>query len=113
MLAIRDVLAAAEPSEIAEVARWLDDMLAGTAPDDLPPVRQLLLEQDEPVYGEIPMSSDDELVDHWRTGVYPYKNLMRRKTYERAEVPPAGRAAEAAGLGEGDRPAGRDPLRGP
>jgi polyphosphate kinase len=82
MLAIRDVLAAAEPSEIAEVAGWLDDMLSGTAPDDLPHVRELLLEQDELVFGDIPMSSDDELVEHWRTSAYPYKNLMRRKTYE-------------------------------
>ena len=27
-------------------------------------------------FGEIPLSSDDELVEHWRTSAYPYKNLL-------------------------------------
>ncbi|MCC5953213.1 MAG: polyphosphate kinase 2 [Acidimicrobiia bacterium] len=80
--AIRDVLATAHPDEMAEVALWLDDVLAGTTPDDLPAVRRVLLQQDEPIYGDIPLNSDDELVEHWRSSVYPYRNLMRRKTYE-------------------------------
>ena len=45
-------------------------------------MRRVILQQDEPVYGTIPMSADDELVDHWRSGVYPYRNLMSRKAYE-------------------------------
>ena len=28
---------------------------------------------------------DDELIDKWREGAYPYKNLMTRKTYESAK----------------------------
>ena len=60
----------------------LDAVLAGTSPDDFGVLRRVILEQDEPVYGTIPMSSDDELVEHWRSGVYPYRNLMSRKTYE-------------------------------
>jgi polyphosphate kinase len=80
--AIRDVLSSADRSDVIEVARWLEDMLAGTSPDDLPILRTTLLEQDEPIYGEIPLDSDDELVEHWRTGAYPYRNLMRRKSYE-------------------------------
>ena len=80
--AVRDVLASAEPEEMAAVARWLDAVLAGTSPDDFGMLRRVILEQDEPVYGTIPMSSDDELVEHWRSGVYPYRNLMSRKSYE-------------------------------
>jgi polyphosphate kinase len=80
--AVRDVLANAKPEEMAAVARWLDAVLAGTAPDDLGLLRHVILEQDEPVYGTIPMSSDDELVEHWLSGGYPYRNLMARKTYE-------------------------------
>jgi polyphosphate kinase 2 len=80
---IQDVLARADRSEMLEVARWLDDVLAGTSPDDLPTLRHALLDQDEPVYGEIPLDADDELVEHWRSGVYPYRNLMSRKAYER------------------------------
>jgi polyphosphate kinase 2 len=80
--AVRDVLANAQPEEMAAVARWLDAVLAGTSPDDFGALRRVILEQDEPVYGTIPMSADDELVKHWRSGVYPYRNLMSRKTYE-------------------------------
>jgi len=80
--AVRDVLANARPAEMAAVARWLDAVLAGTSPDDFGVLRRVILEQDEPVYGTIPMSADDELVDHWRSGVYPYRNLMSRRAYE-------------------------------
>ncbi len=80
--AVRDVLANAQPEEMAAVARWLDAVLVGTSPDDFGVLRRVILEQDDPVYGTIPMSSDDELVDHWRSGVYPYRNLMSRKAYE-------------------------------
>jgi polyphosphate kinase 2 len=80
---VRDVLAHADRHEVLEVARWLDDVLAGTSPDDLSHLRHALLVQDEPVYGEVPLDDDDELVDQWRTGVYPYRNLMSRKAYER------------------------------
>lgn len=45
-------------------------------------VRTALLGHDEPQYGTPPLSSDDELVEAWRSGAYPDKNLMRRKTYE-------------------------------
>ena len=80
--AVRDVLANAAPDEMVAVARWLDAVLAGTSPDDFGVLRRVILEQDEPVYGTPPLSSDDELVEHWRSGVYPYRNLMSRKTYE-------------------------------
>ncbi len=81
--AVRDVLTNAAPDEMAAVARWLDAMLAGTSPDDLGTLRRVILEEDQPIYGTIPMSSDDELVEHWRSGVYPYRNLMSRKEYEK------------------------------
>jgi hypothetical protein len=42
----------------------------------------MLLHQDAPIFGEVPLSSDDELVEQWRSAVYPYRNLMARKTYE-------------------------------
>ncbi len=80
---IQDVLARSDRTEMLEVARWLDDVLAGTSPDDLRMLRNVLVQQDEPIYGEIPLDDDDELVDQWRSGVYPYRNLMSRKSYER------------------------------
>jgi polyphosphate kinase 2 len=79
---IRDVLVQADRSEIVEVASWLDAVLAGTSPDDLRTVRKVLLAQDDPVYGTIPLNSDDELNTDWHKGAYPYRNLMARKSYE-------------------------------
>ncbi len=79
---IRDVLVQADRSEILEVASWLDAVLAGTSPDDLRMVREVLLAQDDPVYGTIPLNSDDELNADWHKGEYPYRNLMARKSYE-------------------------------
>ena len=79
---IRDVIEQADRSELLEVAGWLDSVLAGAAPDELGTLRSVLLDQDEPVYGAIPLSDDDELSDLWQSGGYPYKNLMSRKTYE-------------------------------
>ncbi len=79
---VLDVLANADQTERVEVARWLEAVLGGTSDDDLPRVRTALLRQDDPRYGTPPMNSDDELVAAWRSGVYPYENLMRRKTYE-------------------------------
>ena len=43
--AVRDVLTNAKPEEMAAVARWLDAVLAGTAPDDLGLLRHAILEQ--------------------------------------------------------------------
>ena len=54
----------------------------GTSPDEFARLRSTILEQDEPVYGTVPLSSDDELVEAWQSGIYPYKNLMSRKAYE-------------------------------
>jgi len=80
---VREVLEEADPGDRRAVAEWLNAVLAGTAPDELPALRRVLLAQDEPVYGAPPMSEQDELVDAWQSGVYPYRNLMPRKEYER------------------------------
>jgi len=79
---VRDVLSGVAPADRAAVARWLNAILESTAPDELPALRRVILEQDEPIYGDIPIDADDRLVDAWQTGVYPYENLMSRKSYE-------------------------------
>jgi polyphosphate kinase 2 len=79
---VRDVLASARPEDRVAVARWLSAIVDESSPDEMPGLRRIILEQDEPIYGTIPMNSDDELVEAWQSGVYPYKNLMARKTYE-------------------------------
>jgi len=79
---VRGVLEDVDPADRVAVAEWLNAVLAGTAPDELPALRRVLLAQDEPVYGTPPMSKQDELVDAWGSGVYPYRNLLSRKSYE-------------------------------
>ncbi len=79
--AINQVLAGAKPNGLT-VAEWLNAVLEGTSPDEFARLRSTILEQDEPVYGTVPLSSDDELVELWQSGIYPYRNLMSRKAYE-------------------------------
>lgn len=76
---IRDVLASAKADEMADVARWLQQYLTGLAADEA--VRSGAVPTSM-IYGVPPLNSDDELVDGWRDAAYPYKNLMRRRTYE-------------------------------
>jgi polyphosphate kinase len=81
--AVRDVLAGAAAGDVEAVANWLAAVARGTSPDDLMRLRDGLLEQDEPVFGTPPVHGDDELAADWRTAAYPYRNLMRRKAYEK------------------------------
>ena len=81
--AVRDVVQGASHDDVQAIAEWLLAVSEGTAPDDLMALGEALLEQDEPVFGTPPVHGDDELVDDWRTAVYPYRNLMRRKAYEK------------------------------
>ncbi len=74
--AIKDILSSSTSKVDA-----LKTLLEGSSPDDAAAIRQMLLEgqatpQDKGV------RPDDELASDWRTGGYPYKNLMSRKRYE-------------------------------
>ncbi len=75
-VALKDILTHANDKVSA-----LKALLAGSSPDDVAAIRTMLL--DEPTLtGENTGRPDDELVGDWRTGAYPYKNLMSRKRYE-------------------------------
>ena len=82
LAAVRDVLANARPDEMATVARWLQAVIEGTSPDEAMSLRDAALHEDEPVFGDLPIDPDDELAKNWRKAAYPYKNLMRRRSYE-------------------------------
>jgi polyphosphate kinase 2 len=80
---VRDVLETTKPHDRIAVAQWLNAIVEGASPDELRGLRDVVLTRDEVQYGEPPMRVDDELVEHWRSGIYPYRNLMSRKAYER------------------------------
>ena len=74
--AVKDILAST-----ASKVDALKTLLEGSSPDDAAAIRQMLLEgQAQPQDKGI--KPDDELASDWRTGGYPYKNLMSRKRYE-------------------------------
>jgi polyphosphate kinase 2 len=59
-----------------------EDILAGRSPEDAVALMRQMLREQQDLAQKLPTSPDDELADDWRTGAYPYKNLMSRKNYE-------------------------------
>jgi polyphosphate kinase 2 len=60
----------------------LEAILAGASPDDVHALRRALMKADASVQGDT-SDPDDELSPDWRSGGYPYRNLMSRKAYEK------------------------------
>lgn len=82
-IALQDILSHIKSGEIDTLAQTLEAILAGASPEDATKLRHALLEQVEPVINKRKTHPDDELSDGWRSGEYPYKNLMSRKSYEK------------------------------
>jgi polyphosphate kinase 2 len=74
--ALRDILA-----NSASKADALKVLLDGSSPDDVLAIQQMLLESQVLPKGK-GNKPDEELATDWRTGGYPYKNLLSRKRYE-------------------------------
>ena len=82
LAAVRDVMA--QPGTEVGKAASLRAILEGASPDDARAIRELLqgdrLKTRKRKAAEI--SPDEELGADWRSGAYPYKNLMSRQNYE-------------------------------
>ena len=78
--AIKDIIGHTPPHDVATLAEVLEGVLHGTSPDDADVLRDTLL---RPHRGNGYANADEALAADWRTGVYPYKNLMTRKNYEK------------------------------
>lgn len=61
----------------------LDAILSGASQDDLQVLQALLTKHTLADITKTSVKTDDELVNNWREGVYPYKNRMSRKNYEK------------------------------
>ena len=77
--AVSENIAAAQQSQTHALA----SILAGQSPADAKTLTQALLEQQQARAREAEPNPDDELSDDWRTGGYPYQNLLSRKSYEK------------------------------
>ncbi|PIE40554.1 MAG: polyphosphate kinase 2, partial [Gammaproteobacteria bacterium] len=83
MEAISDIVAHdLKKGDFKAVSEHLDAILKGASPDDIEKLQGVFINHSlsKALTGKV--SSDDELVDDWRNQQYPYKNRMKRKTYE-------------------------------
>jgi len=82
--AVQDILNQ-ETSSKAQKAESLRAILEGASPDDAKTIRSLLKEekQERRDRARVIQHPDEVLASDWRSGGYPYKNLMSRKTYEK------------------------------
>jgi polyphosphate kinase len=71
-----------KPADYDAALKTLEAILEGASPDDAEALKSALM-QWQRFETKLPVSPDDELVDDWRTAVYPYKNRLSRKSYER------------------------------
>ncbi|MFT3665233.1 polyphosphate kinase 2 [Piscinibacter sp.] len=81
LAALDDILARAEDPGVA--ARQLRAIFEGASPDDADALRRELFEGSDAKQRRRLVRPDEELAPDWRSGGYPYKNLMSRKNYER------------------------------
>ena len=65
------------------VISQLQTLMDGASLDERKMLRKLLASAPEPTDGEAGINPDTELAPGWRTGSYPYRNLLSRKSYER------------------------------
>jgi polyphosphate kinase 2 len=76
--ALEDIVSRTAPEELARV---LETVLKGTSPDDAAILRQALKGS---LDDKLPLDPDEALAPQWRDAtIYPYKNLMARKSYEK------------------------------
>ena len=80
---VRDLLADANFADRQLLAGWLAATLRGADAEDSRHLRSALFESDDARFGTPPLNPDDELVPNLSNGMYPYRNLMSRKNYER------------------------------
>lgn len=81
--AITDIISGVPPHDVNTLAKVLEVVMKGTSPEDAAILRSAILHRAKaPVQG-LASSSNDALVKNWRSGEYPYENLMSRKVYEK------------------------------
>ena len=79
---ILDEAKRASPADAEEMLKRLQVMLEGASPDDKEALEAALVRWQTHAPKAV-VNKDDELVDNWRSAVYPYKNRMSRKNYEK------------------------------
>ncbi|APZ95268.1 polyphosphate kinase 2 [Fuerstiella marisgermanici] len=81
--AVKDIISGVPPHDVNTLAKVLHAVMEGTSSDDAAVLRNALLGQNEVPVNEAGPAPDDMLSASWRSGGYPYRNLMTRKAYEK------------------------------
>ena len=83
-VAVGDIIRTGLKKDVRKLAEQLGAIAQGASADDLVMLRKALLDNELLTgTGRPGIKADDELSDDWRTGGYPYRNLMSRKAYEK------------------------------
>ena len=83
LVALTDILRRETGKNPARATQALEAILAGASPDDVHMLRHALMKADAKLSGGSKHQPDEELSADWRSGAYPYRNLMSRKAYEK------------------------------
>ncbi len=81
--AVADLVRRSAKTKKVALVDQLSALLAGASPDDLAAIRRALFQDELAATSKTGSKSDDELADDWRSGGYPYRNLMSRRNYEK------------------------------
>jgi polyphosphate kinase 2 len=83
LAAVQDILSRPDSSQ-RDKAESLRAILEGAATDDAKAIRRLLKQETQVVRSQAKAlpNPDDALAADWRSGAYPYKNLLSRRVYE-------------------------------
>lgn len=86
-VAVRDIINGLMPEKTHELAEALETIMQGASPDDALVLKRALLTpmSRSSSNGKKLIAADEELSANWRDGAYPYRNLMSRKSYEKAK----------------------------
>lgn len=80
--AVQDIIENTPPHDVHTLARTLQTIIAGASAEDAAILRQSLLKRVDPQHSS-KAAADERLSEDWRSGGYPYRNLMSRKSYEK------------------------------
>ncbi|MHA7880521.1 MAG: polyphosphate kinase 2 [Saccharospirillum sp.] len=69
--------------QIKTISNELSAILSGASPDDVALLRRTLLREEFERTEHLGQDSDEELLPDWRESAYPYRNRLRRKSYEK------------------------------
>jgi polyphosphate kinase 2 len=80
--AVKSIIRSRPPHEIGLLSESLRAIMAGCSADDAEQLRKALM-MDGGSSKDRTSLRDSELSEDWRTGAYPYKNLLTRRNYEK------------------------------